>query len=161
MDASKTAGQTPLAGNQQLSGFSEDHLAMSTEPTELNVRRTDATDTKAVGPIDTDEAKSVAGRRRFLRWFGVSASGVALANTIDTSKEKIEAGGERVVGRLERLLEEVLHRLHVVVRRLLDRLDAPRAVGRGRTSVRDQRRCRRVEPELVRSAGAGRLPGRR
>ena len=64
---------------------------MSTEPTELNVRRTDATDTKAVGPIDADEAKSVAGRRRFLRWFGVSASGVALANTIDTSKEKIEA----------------------------------------------------------------------
>ena len=76
---------------------------MSTEPTELNVRRTDATDTKAVGLIDTDEAKSVAGRRRFLRWFGVSASGVVLANTIDTSKDKIEARGERAQEEIARL----------------------------------------------------------
>ena len=36
MDAFKTAGQAPLAGKQKLSGFSEDHLAMSTEPNELN-----------------------------------------------------------------------------------------------------------------------------
>ena len=92
MDAFKTAGQAPLAGKQQLSGFSEEHLAMSTEPTEFNARPTDAADAKEVGPAEIDEAKSVAGRRRFLRWFGVSASGVALANTIDTSKEKIEAG---------------------------------------------------------------------
>ena len=122
MDASKTAGQTPLAGNQQLSGFSEDHLAMSTEPTELNARRTDATDTKAVGPIDTDEAKSVAGRRRFLRWFGVSASGVALANTIDTSKEKIEAGGERAqeeIARLKKAYQELDDRSRLILKLIL------------------------------------------
>ena len=68
---------------------------MSTEPTELDAQPTDAADATALGPVDADEAKSVAGRRRFLRWFGVSASGIALANTIDTSKEKIEAGGAR------------------------------------------------------------------
>ena len=73
MDALKTAGQTPLAGNQKLSGFSEDHLAMSTEPTELNARRSDTADAKEVSSVDIDEAKTVAGRRRFLRWFGVSA----------------------------------------------------------------------------------------
>jgi len=33
MDAVMTAGQALLAGNQKLSGFSEDYLAMSTEPT--------------------------------------------------------------------------------------------------------------------------------
>ena len=81
MDAFKTAGQAPLAGKQQLSGFSEEHVAMSTEPTELNTRPSDTADAKEVGPADIDEAKSVAGRRRFLHWFGVSASGVALANT--------------------------------------------------------------------------------
>ena len=45
---------------------------MSTEPTELNARPTDAADAKEVGPADINEAKSVAGRRRFLRWFGRS-----------------------------------------------------------------------------------------
>ena len=103
MDALKTAGQTPLAGNQKLSEFSEDHLAMSTEPTELNARPTDTADAKAVGPADIDEANTVAGRRRFLRWFGVSASGVALANTIDASKETIETGGERAQEEIARL----------------------------------------------------------
>ena len=53
------------------------------------------TDTKAIDPVDADEIKNTAGRRPFLRWFGVSASGVALANTIDTSEGKIEAEGER------------------------------------------------------------------
>jgi len=122
MDASKTAGQTPLAGNQQLSGFSEDHLAMSTEPTELNARRTDAADTTAVGPVDTDEAESIAGRRRFLRWFGVSASGVALANTIDTSKEKIEAGGERAqeeIARLKKAYQELDDRSRLILKLVL------------------------------------------
>ena len=122
MDASKTAGQTPLAGNQQLSGFSEDHLAMSTEPTELNARRTDAADAKEVSPVDIDEAKTVAGRRRFLRWFGVSASGVALANTIDTSKEKIEAGGERPqeeIARLKKAYQELDDRSRLILKLVL------------------------------------------
>ena len=122
MDASKTAGQAPLAGKQKLSGFSEEHLAMSTEPTELNARRTDVTDTKAVDPADIDEAKSVAGRRRFLRWFGVSASGVALANTIDTSKEKIEAGGERAqeeIARLKKAYRELDDRSRLILKLVL------------------------------------------
>ena len=122
MDAFKTAGQAPLAGKQQLSGFSEEHLAMSTEPTEFNARRTDVTDTKAVGPAEVDEAKSVAGRRRFLRWFGVSASGVALANTIDTSKEKIEAGGERAqeeIARLKKAYQELDDRSRLILKLVL------------------------------------------
>ena len=58
MDALKIAGQTPLAGNQKLSGFSEDHLAMSTEPTELNARQTDAADAQEVSSVDIEEAKT-------------------------------------------------------------------------------------------------------
>ena len=122
MDALKTAGQTPLAGNQKLSEFSEDHLAMSTEPTELNARPTDRADAKAVGPADIDEANNVAGRRRFLRWFGVSASGVALANTIDTSKEKIEARGERAqeeIARLKKAYQELDDRSRLILKLIL------------------------------------------
>ena len=122
MDAFKTAGQAPLAGKQQLSGFSEEHLAMSTEPTELNARLTDAADAKEIGPADIEEAKSVAGRRRFLRWFGVSASGVALANTIDTSKEKIEAGGERAqeeIARLKKAYQELDDRSRLILKLVL------------------------------------------
>ena len=122
MDALKTAGQTPLAGNQKLSEFSEDHLAMSTVPTELNSLPTDTADAKAVGPADIDEANNVAGRRRFLRWFGVSASGVALANTIDTSKEKIEAGGERAqeeIARLKKAYQELDDRSRLILKLVL------------------------------------------
>ena len=122
MDALETAGQTPLAGNQKLSEFSEDHLAMSTEPTELNARPTDTADAKAVSPADIDEANNVAGRRRFLRWFGVSASGVALANTIDTSKEKIEAGGERAqeeIARLKKAYQELDDRSRLILKLVL------------------------------------------
>lgn len=122
MDALKTAGQTPVAGNQKLSGFSEDHLAMSAEPTELNARPTDAADAKEVSSADIDEAKSVTGRRRFLRWFGVSASGVALANTIDTSKEKIEAGGERAqeeIARLKKAYQELDDRSRLILKLVL------------------------------------------
>ena len=122
MDASKTAGHAPLAGKQKLSGFSEDHLAMSTEPTELNARRADAVDTTTVGPVDTGEAESIAGRRRFLRWFGVSASGVALANTIDTSKEKIETGGERAqeeIARLKKAYQELDDRSRLILKLVL------------------------------------------
>ncbi len=122
MDAFKTAGQKLLAGKQKLSGFSEEHLTMSTEPTELNARPTDATDAKAVGPADIDEANSVEGRRRFLRWFGVSASGVVLANTIDTSKEKIEAGGERAqeeIARLKKAYQELDDRSRLILKLVL------------------------------------------
>ena len=122
MDAFKTAGQKPLAGKQKLYGFSEEHLTMSTEPTELNARPTDRADAKAVGPADIDEANNIAGRRRFLRWFGVSASGVALASTIDTSKEKIEAGGERAqeeIARLKKAYQELDDRSRLILKLVL------------------------------------------
>ena len=95
---------------------------MSTEPTELNARPTDTADAKAAGPADIDEANNVAGRRRFLRWFGVSASGVALANTIDTSKEKIEAGGERAqeeIARLKKAYQELDDRSRLILKLVL------------------------------------------
>ena len=95
---------------------------MSTEPTELNARPIDAADVREVGAADIDEAKSVAGRRRFLRWFGVSASGVALANTIDTSKEKIEAGGERAqeeIARLKKAYQELDDRSRFILKLIL------------------------------------------
>ena len=62
------------------------------------------------------------GRRRFLRWFGVSASGVALANTIDTSKEKIEAGGERAqeeIARLKKAYQELDDRSRLILKLVL------------------------------------------
>ena len=95
---------------------------MSTEPTELNARPTDRADAKAVSPADIDEANNVAGRRRFLRWFGVSASGVALANTIDTSKEKIETGGERAqeeIARLKKAYQELDDRSRLILKLVL------------------------------------------
>ena len=95
---------------------------MSTEPTELNARRSDTADAKEVSSVDIDEAKTVAGRRRFLRWFGVSASGVALANTIDTSKEKIEAGGERAqeeIARLKKAYQELDDRSRLILKLVL------------------------------------------
>ena len=95
---------------------------MSTEPTELNARPTDRADAKAVGPADIDEANNIAGRRRFLRWFGVSASGVALASTIDTSKEKIEAGGERAqeeIARLKKAYQELDDRSRFILKLIL------------------------------------------
>jgi len=119
MEAVRTAGQAPLAGDQKLSGFSEDHLAMSIEPTGLNVRRSEATDIKAVSPADTDKAKIIAGRHRFLHWIGVFASGVALANTIDTSKEKIEVGGERAqekTARLKKAYQELDDRSRLILK---------------------------------------------
>ena len=95
---------------------------MSTEPTEFNARRTDAADPQEVSSVDIEEAKTVAGRRRFLRWFGVSASGVALANTIDTSKEKIEAGGERAqeeIARLKKAYQELDDRSRLILKLVL------------------------------------------
>ena len=72
-------------------------------------------------PASSDPSDT-AGRRRFLKWFGVSASGVALANTIDTSKEKIEAGGERAqeeIARLKRAYQELDDRSRLILKLIL------------------------------------------
>ena len=68
------------------------------------------------------DPSNTAGRRRFLKWFGVSASGVALANTIDTSKEKIEAGGERAqeeIAKLKKAYQELDDRSRLILKLIL------------------------------------------
>jgi hypothetical protein len=75
MDASKTEDQTPSTQNETGGAVTESSTRQNMLP--------------------SDEVVTPSGRRRFLKWFGVSASGVALANTLETSKEKIESGGER------------------------------------------------------------------
>ena len=72
-------------------------------------------------PASSDPSDT-AGRRRFLKWFGVSASGVALANTIDTSKEKIEAGGERAqeeIAKLKKAYQELDDRSRLILKLIL------------------------------------------
>ena len=123
MDASKTAGHAPLAGKQKLSGFSEDHLAMSTEPTELNARRTDAADAKRLARWIPTRLRVCRGPTPFpaLVWC-LGLGGRALANTIDTSKEKIEAGGERAqeeIARLKKAYQELDDRSRLILKLVL------------------------------------------
>ena len=80
------------------------------------------TDTKAIDPVDADEIKNTAGRHPFLRWFGVSASGVASANTIDPSKDKIESGGKRAreeIARLKKAYQELDDRSRLILKLIL------------------------------------------
>lgn len=61
-------------------------------------------------------------RRRFLRWFGVSASGVTLASTLAASKEKIDEGGERAqeeIARLKKAYQELDDRSRLILKLIL------------------------------------------
>ena len=101
MDAPKTAEQTPSS---------------HTEPSEAI---TSGTQQRAA---PSHQVNDVSGRRRFLKWFGVSASGVALANTLDTSKEKIEAGGERAqeeIAKLKKAYQELDDRSRLILKLIL------------------------------------------
>ena len=101
MDAPKTDDQTPSS---------------HTEATEAITSGTQ----QSTAP--TDQVNDVSGRRRFLKWFGVSASGVALANTLDTSKEKIEAGGERAqeeIAKLKKAYQELDDRSRLILKLIL------------------------------------------
>lgn len=72
--------------------------------------------------LPSDEVVTTSDRRRFLKWFGVSASGVALANTLDTSKEKIEAGGERAqeeIAKLRKAYQELDDRSRLILKLIL------------------------------------------
>lgn len=72
--------------------------------------------------LPSDEVVTTSDRRRFLKWFGVSASGVALANTLDTSKEKIEAGGERAqeeIAKLKKAYQELDDRSRLILKLIL------------------------------------------
>ena len=102
MDASKTEDQTPLTQ-------SETGGAVTESSTRQNM-------------LPSDEVVTPSGRRRFLKWFGVSASGVALANTLETSKEKIESGGERAqeeIAKLKKAYQELDDRSRLILKLIL------------------------------------------
>ena len=58
---------------------------------------TDTTDTTDSTQTDTNS------RRKFLRMFGVSSAGVALAGAVAASKAKIKEGGEDAKAEIEKL----------------------------------------------------------
>lgn len=102
MDASKTEGQIPTTQNETGGTVTESSTTQDMLPSD-----------KVVIP---------SGRRRFLKWFGVSVSGVALANTLDTSKEKIEAGGERAqeeIAKLKKAYQELDDRSQLILKLIL------------------------------------------
>lgn len=102
MDASNTEGQIPSTKNE-----------------------TGGTVTKSSttrGMLPSDEVVTTSGQRRYLKWFGVSASGVALANTLDTSKEKIEAGEEPAreeIAKLKKAYQELGDRSRLILKLIL------------------------------------------
>ena len=102
MDASKTEDQTPSTKN------------------ETGETAADSSTTQDMLP--SDQVVTPSGRRRFLKWFGVSASGVALANTLETSKEKIESGGERAqeeIAKLKKAYQELDNRSRLILKLIL------------------------------------------
>ena len=102
MEASKTEDQIPSTKNETGGTVTESSTTQKTRP--------------------FDEVVNTSGRRRFLKWCGVSASGVALANTLDTSKEKIEAGGERAqeeVAKLKKAYRELDDRSRLILKLIL------------------------------------------
>ena len=102
MEASKTEDQIPSIKNETGGTVNESSTTQKMRP--------------------FDEAVNTSGRRRFLKWSGVSASGVALANTLDTSKEKIEAGGERAqeqIAKLKKAYQELDDRSRLILRLIL------------------------------------------
>ena len=102
MDASKPEGQMPSTKNEN--GVASTHSSATQDM------------------LPSDEVATASGRRRFLKWFGVSASGVALANTLDTSKEKLEAGGERAqeeIAKLKKAYQELDDRSRLILKLIL------------------------------------------
>ena len=102
MDASKTEDQTPSTQNETGGAVTESSTRQNMLP--------------------SDEVVTPSGRRRFLKWFGVSASGVALANTLETSKEKIESGGERAheeIAKLKKAYQELDNRSRLILKLIL------------------------------------------
>ena len=102
MDAPETEGQIPSTKNETGGTVTESSMTQEMLP--------------------ADEVATASGRRRFLKWFGVSASGVALANTVETSKEKIESGGERAqeeIAKLKKAYQELDDRSRLILKLIL------------------------------------------
>ena len=76
---------------------------------------TDTTDT-------SDNTEAIKGRRKFLKLFGVSSAGVALAGAAAASKAKIKEGGEDAKAEIEKLqkaYEELDKRSKLILRLVL------------------------------------------
>ena len=76
---------------------------------------TDTTDT-------SDNTEAIKGRRKFLKLFGVSSAGVALAGAAAASKAKIKEGGEDAKAEIEKLqkaYEELDQRSKLILRLVL------------------------------------------
>ena len=77
---------------------------------------TDTTDTSDSTQTDTNS------RRKFLRMFGVSSAGVALAGAVAASKAKIKEGGEDAKAEIEKLqkaYEELDKRSKLILKLIL------------------------------------------
>ena len=75
----------------------------------------DTTDT----PDTSDTTEAIKGRRKFLKLFGVSSAGVALAGAAAASKAKIKEGGEDAKAEIEKLqkaYEELDQRSKLILR---------------------------------------------
>ena len=76
---------------------------------------TDTTDT-------SDNTQAIKGRRKFLKLFGVSSAGVALAGAAAASKAKIKEGGEDAKAEIEKLqkaYEELDKRSKLILKLIL------------------------------------------
>ena len=76
------------------------------------------------GAIIMDEMQddAINSRRKFLRMFGVSSAGVALASAAATSKAKIKEGGEDAKAEIEKLqkaYEELDQRSKLILKLIL------------------------------------------
>ncbi|MEL0008031.1 MAG: hypothetical protein VW686_11880 [Luminiphilus sp.] len=70
----------------------------------------------------TDTSEAIKGRRKFLKLFGVSSAGVALAGAAAASKAKIKEGGEDAKAEIEKLqkaYEELDQRSKLILKLIL------------------------------------------
>jgi len=70
----------------------------------------------------SNNTEAIKGRRKFLKLFGVSSAGVALAGAAAASKAKIKEGGEDAKAEIEKLqkaYEELDKRSKLILRLVL------------------------------------------
>lgn len=83
---------------------------------------TNASDTKTETETAIEVNVEGGGRRRFLKVFGVSSAGVALAGAAAASKAKIKEGGDEAkaeIARLNKAYEELDRRSQLILKVVL------------------------------------------
>ena len=83
---------------------------------------TNALNTKTETATATEANVEGGGRRRFLKVFGVSSAGVALAGAAAASKAKIKEGGDEAkaeIARLNKAYEELDRRSQLILKVVL------------------------------------------